>query len=159
MKKMYVTISMAAFSVVAHAQYISPEVIAASGQQFQNGQIQLEWTLGEVLTETESNGNNVLTQGFHQPELNITGIEDLSPGWELSVFPNPTSGDLNIQFASQDEMLHFNLNDLSGKQLYSSRSAQSFRMELHNLAPGTYFLSVRSHNGTLRKTYQILKTN
>jgi len=159
MKKMYVTISMAAFSVITHAQSVSPEVIATSGQQFQNGQLQLEWTLGEVVTETESNGNAVLTQGFHQPEIKITGLEDLSPDWAMSVFPNPTSGLLNVQFEPQTETLQFSIIDLGGKQVLSSRSSQSFQLHLEQLAPGSYFLNVRSQNGSLRKTYQILKTH
>lgn len=156
---MCITASMAAFSVIGHAQSVTPEVIATAGQQYQNGALQLEWTLGEVITESQSNGNETLTQGFHQPEMKVTGLEDFHTGLELSVFPNPSTGILHVAFDAQPRALHFALNDATGQTLIRRQATQGFELDLFSLAPGSYFLSVRSHNGTLYKTYQILKTN
>ncbi|MEL7163603.1 MAG: hypothetical protein AAFN92_22790 [Bacteroidota bacterium] len=52
------------------AQSVTPEVVAPAGTTFTNGTISLEWTLGEIMTETFT-GSVVLTQGFHQPFRNV----------------------------------------------------------------------------------------
>lgn len=57
-------------------QTISPEVIASAGDYFENGNGSLSWTLGELATETYSNGNITLTQGFQQSYMiNLSGID------------------------------------------------------------------------------------
>jgi len=58
------------------AQITSPEVISSSGAYFSNTSGSMSWTLGETVTETFSNGSNILTQGFQQPvSVSITGID------------------------------------------------------------------------------------
>lgn len=62
--------------VMMMAQSVSPEVVSASGDYFDNGNVSLSWTLGEIATETYSNGNVILTQGFQQPfGISIQGID------------------------------------------------------------------------------------
>ena len=57
------------------AQTASPQVVASSGDYYQGANASLSWTLGEIATETYSNGSNILTQGFQQPvSVSITGI-------------------------------------------------------------------------------------
>lgn len=53
------------------AQSVSPEVISSSGDYFEGSNGSLSWTLGEIATETFSNGNNILTQGFQQPNMGL----------------------------------------------------------------------------------------
>ncbi|MCB0807326.1 MAG: hypothetical protein KDC05_16140 [Bacteroidales bacterium] len=62
--------------VILFSQQISPSVISSAGEEYSNGNISLSWTLGELATETLSNGNNTLTQGFQQPfYMAIVGID------------------------------------------------------------------------------------
>ena len=69
-------ISQANNSIALTAQSVSPEVIASSGDYYKNENISLSWTLGEIATETYSNGSVILTQGFQQPvSVSITGID------------------------------------------------------------------------------------
>ncbi|RLD57998.1 MAG: hypothetical protein DRJ05_08780 [Bacteroidetes bacterium] len=57
------------------AQTTTPDVITSSGAYFSNTNGSLSWTLGELATETFSNGGNTLTQGFQQPvSVSITGV-------------------------------------------------------------------------------------
>jgi len=61
---------------VSFGQSVSPDVIATSGDYFQNANVSLSWTMGELITETFSNGNIALTQGFQQPlSITIHGID------------------------------------------------------------------------------------
>jgi hypothetical protein len=48
-------------------QTLSPRVIATAGNSFQNANIRLDWTLGELCTHTYMTGNTIITEGFHQP--------------------------------------------------------------------------------------------
>ena len=58
------------------AQSVSPEVVASAGNYFEGTGVSLSWTLGELATETFSNGSIILTQGFQQPIIiSIQGID------------------------------------------------------------------------------------
>jgi hypothetical protein len=50
-------------------------VISSSGDYFEGSNASISWTLGEIATETFTNGSVVLTQGFQQPyTIMIHGI-------------------------------------------------------------------------------------
>ena len=55
----------------ATAQQLSPSVIASAGGSFQSTEFSLDYTLGETFITTLSNGQNILTQGFHQPQAGV----------------------------------------------------------------------------------------
>lgn len=50
------------------AQTIARDVIGSAGGDLKNPQINIAWTIGEVVIETMHNGAFYLTQGFHQPQ-------------------------------------------------------------------------------------------
>jgi hypothetical protein len=65
----------------------------------------------------------------------------------LSVFPNPTSGLLNIQLNGTYMMDEYTLRDMTGKVLRSAKMSdpvQQTELDLHTLSPGIYLLQVRS---------------
>lgn len=77
-----------------------------------------------------------------------------SPGLEIvedkfaqafQVYPNPTSGTLNLQFETTQETLQLNLTDISGKQIarVNYTDVQSVEYDL-NQATGMYFLELVS---------------
>ena len=66
MKKISMIIIGGLLSVAVTAQSVSPEVIASSGDYYENSNGSLSWTLGEIATETYTAGNIILTQGFQQ---------------------------------------------------------------------------------------------
>ena len=70
MKKLNIITIAWLLSFTLAAQSLSPEVIASSGEYFESANNSISFTLGEIATETYSNGNNILTQGFQQPEIN-----------------------------------------------------------------------------------------
>jgi hypothetical protein len=71
MKKLLIFIPLMGLGFVLFGQSLNPEVIASSGDYFENTNASLGWTLGETVTESFANGNIFLTQGFQQP---VTGI-------------------------------------------------------------------------------------
>jgi hypothetical protein len=112
--------------VAGISQSVSPDVIATCGDFFSNASGQLQWTLGETITETYSSANNTITQGFHQPNYGIpTSIE--SPNVLIPIFyPNPFSYMFFIQFGQEQKNLvyDFSIYDSNGKK-YFRNAAQT----------------------------------
>jgi len=67
MKTLFTLIATWLTISVSFSQSVSPDVIATSGDHFQNTNVSVSWTLGELATETYSAGNVILIQGFQQP--------------------------------------------------------------------------------------------
>lgn len=131
--------------VAAHmmsAQHLSPEVVATAGESFSTNSLTLDWTLGEVMTETYS-GTIVLTQGFHQPALQTTSLEDLdSHVGTVTVYPNPTTDRISIQ-TEKTGVLQAVLWDMSGRVvLQATTSATNTELDLSELPDGIYLLNL-----------------
>ena len=67
MRNLLSSLILAIASCTLSAQSVTPEVVASAGETFSNSSLTLEWTLGEIVTETFV-GTIVLTQGFHSPK-------------------------------------------------------------------------------------------
>jgi len=132
------------------AQSLSPEVIASAGETFTGTQVSLEWTVGELSTESYV-GNIVLTQGFHQPTVKSTSIRDFASSLgEIKVLPNPTTGILHIR-REKGEALHMVLLDMKGSTLLRKTAAFSHStLDLSQLLPGIYVLRMSDGNGTVK---------
>lgn len=60
---------MLTLSINICAQTLSPSVLATTGGSSTGSE--LSWTVGETFIETFTGGNNILTLGFQQPELQL----------------------------------------------------------------------------------------
>lgn len=75
----------------------------------------------------------------------------------LEVFPNPTSGIVNIRFLSTDvNAAHFTVTDLSGKVVFTGDEQGSLGMvqttlDAGSLSSGVYFLNIRKGNATTNR--------
>ena len=114
-----VVIIICFFGTTVHAQ----EVIATAGSHGETASGSLNWTVGEPLIETLSDGTSTLTQGFQQSKLTVTAIGDMKvPGIELSVYPNPTKDFITIEVKTGKQIeLMLNLIDLNGKLLLQKK--------------------------------------
>ncbi len=75
MKTLTLSLLVLLFPFLLMSQSVSPEVISSSGDYFEGSNASISWTLGEIATETYSNGSVILTQGFQQPySVAIHGI-------------------------------------------------------------------------------------
>ncbi len=76
MKTKILTIVFFATIILCHSQTIDRDVVASSGDYFEGPNSSISWTLGEIATETLTDGNFILTQGFQQPYgIVIHGID------------------------------------------------------------------------------------
>ena len=98
---------MMLLNVSMKAQTLSPTVISSSGGFYSAGNTTLSFTVAEMtMVQTFMQPNNMLTQGFQQPELisDTTGvIESIKPSEEVLIYPNPTNGQFNVSYYANIE--------------------------------------------------------
>lgn len=77
MRKFCLWIALIAAVVDASAQEISRKVVASVGGTMSNGVNTVTFTIGETMIHTFTSSNNILTQGFQQPDELIAPPLDL----------------------------------------------------------------------------------
>ncbi|MBX7051111.1 MAG: T9SS type A sorting domain-containing protein [Flavobacteriales bacterium] len=139
------------------AQNVDQFLVASGGGSNET----LEWSVGEMVITTQTNTNQILTQGFHQTLLTITAIDEMA-GNEMNflIYPNPFRSTILIQQLNGSfQPLRFTLTDLSGQLILSeSLRSASDEFNLESLASGIYFLNVHNADSSVR-TFRIVKQN
>lgn len=136
-------------------------VTATSGGQGSVGSMNVNYSIGEAFVTTYQNGNSILTQGFHQPYFTVTEVEENFPSGALTVFPNPTSSILQIQFEQVNlDNLVIYLSDITGKLIKISKvDAQVWTTDLTDLGSGYYLLTVTDEKKHKHNSFKIYKSN
>ena len=162
MKKLITILMAMVISIALTAQSISPEVVASAGDYYENGNGSLSWTLGEIATETYSNGSVILTQGFQQSTYSITFIEEKQNNdFNISVYPNPTSDYINIEFDIKNKSdVLIQLCDINGRILLNetiNSTENNKQYDFNIFSTGMYFLRISSEKDNYSETYKIQK--
>ncbi|MDX9696726.1 MAG: T9SS type A sorting domain-containing protein, partial [Bacteroidales bacterium] len=79
----------------------------------------------------------------------VSSVNDIMPG-EVSVFPNPSQGIINIRFEERKENIQINVYDVIGKSVFTKTLPQIENIEiidLTNQPKGLYFVSIKSGDG------------
>lgn len=144
------------FSLLTTVTVSAQEVIATQGESYSNASANIDFTIGEVVINTGTDGTNDLTQGFHQTNWNFLGVEDFAPNYEAIIYPNPTEDVLNIK-TSSFENVTYTLYDAQGKLvLQDILSEEQTPIQVSQLAPGSYSLMLNSETQKL-KTFKLIK--
>lgn len=134
------------------------EVVSTQGDSYSNANGSIDFTIGEVVINTGTDGTNDITQGFHQTNWNFVGLEDHAPNYEAIIFPNPTSEILNIR-TSTFENVTYTLYDAQGKLVVQDKLfAEQTTIQVSQLAPGSYSLTLNNETQNL-KTFKLVKTH
>jgi trimeric autotransporter adhesin len=83
-----------------------------------------------------------------------TGIEQVSNGLNVSVYPNPATENITVQIDGADGTNQFTLFNTVGQQIKQEYSNEkTTTIPVGNLSPGIYFLKILNQNGeiTVRK--------
>jgi hypothetical protein len=152
------------FTAVSQAQSIAPSVVSSGGDFFSNSQGMIAWTVGEPMTETYSSASNFVTQGFHQPLDSITSIGEPGIPVNASVYPNPTTDFVNIQFGEDVSGLFvIDVYNALGQRMqteqFSASASGRTQINLSGYATGVYFIQVRAVNGKANTTFKITKNS
>ena len=149
-------ITFVLFSLLTTISASAQEVIATQGESYSNASAIIDFTIGEVIINTGTDGTNDLTQGFHQTNWNFLGMEDYAPNYQATIFPNPTEDVLNIK-TSTFENVTYTLYDAQGKLVMRNiLSAEETPIQVNQLAPGSYSLTLNNETQNL-KTFKLVK--
>ena len=105
-----------------NAQEISNKVISSAGNDFNQLNGNIGFTLGETVIDTYSSTENQLTQGFHQSYFIVSTVQPLKDEYPfLSIYPNPTSDLLNIEFKNPNSKGYIvKVYNTDGKELQTT---------------------------------------
>jgi hypothetical protein len=147
-------------SFAGFSQSKTLELIPASADEFSNSEISLSWTIGEGIIETFSNESLTLTQGFLQPNLKVTALNDIEQNaFEVRVYPNPTPDLLNFEYdLDKEQGILVQLYDLSGKVLYSKSfhsASCNESIDMKGFSSSLFILKISSLSGDFIETYKI----
>lgn len=146
------------FSLFAATSVSAQEVISTQGESYSNTSANINFTIGEVIINTGTDGTNDITQGFHQTNWNFLGLEDFAPNYEVTIFPNPTQNVLNIKTSSYENVT-YTLYDAQGKLVMQNLlSSEQTPIQVSQLASGSYSLTLSNPQQQL-KTYKLIKTH
>lgn len=153
MKKQTLFVGFFILSVILNAQ----EVISVQGDSYDNGTNRLDYTIGETVIETVSNGTNEMTQGFHQTFLTVTNIEDLAVDFLVNVFPNPTAKFITLTVEKYEDLtLYF--YDVTGKLLKQAVLTQrETHLNVSEFPKGNYLLTLTHEGNKKLKTFKLIK--
>ena len=167
MKILYLVLSGLFFCQTGFAQSIDRQIISTTGNYLDTGTIKISLTVGEVVIQTGYHGSLIVTQGFHQPDTNISmSLESLTrEELDVSAFPNPTLNDVILDFKGcQETNLAINIFNSAGQQmtdLIPARIENNDRQTIsfNGMKAGNYFILIRSSDGKSSKVFKVQKMN
>ncbi len=84
---------------------------------------------------------------------NATSITDYTSGTDITVYPNPSNG--IVQVSANHSIDHLSVHDYTGKKLFSANpNTSKHTFDLSNLANGTYMLTIGVND--LSKNYKLI---
>jgi hypothetical protein len=165
MKKLILAIILfSSFHVLA--QTLDPEgIFSSSGNHNVSDYAQMSWTLGDNQTRMYKNTDLVLTQGFLQSRIIVTGIPELLDinRMNFKLYPNPVSDILYIQKEKNvPENTSIELFSMDGKLILQKNFKVESDIEEINFAGlenGIYLLEIFSRKNKFKYTYKVVLQN
>jgi hypothetical protein len=154
MKRLFILITIYLFSQAVYAQFTDPLVFASSGGEIQNQNININFTIGEVITETYSSEYYSCTNGFNQPLY----IETVTEGAFFAA-PNPVKDLLYIRGPQEEIPLSVKFTDINGRKTCADLTlefiSEKLPLDVSFLPDGIFLLELQQ--GNLHQTFKIVK--
>ena len=146
------------FSLFATISVTAQEVLSPQGDSYSNSSGNIDLTIGEVIINTGTDGINDINQGFHQTNWNFIEVEDHSPSYEATIFPNPSLDVLTIR-TSMFENVTYVFYDAQGNLIFQDKlSAEQTPIQVSQLVPGSYSLTLSKETQNL-KIFKLIKSH
>ncbi len=148
------------------AQDITPFTVVTAGQTDAAASApSMDWTLGEIILEPLDTavGTAFITSGFLQPRVTITAVrEDVSDDIQVSLFPNPTAGQLHLRFdLPEARKLTLALHASDGRLIWREDlyiQTGSLQRDVRQLPAGAYVLTIaQGHHKT--RSFNLIKVH
>ena len=86
--------------------------------------------------------------------MNSASVEEVEKNdWQLQIFPNPTTANLNLVFDyPAKESLQLKVHDIMGRQVFANKldavgGRNTASLDLSPLPTGTYLVSIKGEQG------------
>ncbi len=146
------------FLILFPSIFFTQQVISAQGGTFSNPSTNIDFTIGEIVIHTVSDGTNELTQGFHQTNWSFLGVEDFLEEIQIKLYPNPASEVLIVN-TSEFKDLSFEMHNAEGKIVLKGELVdQKTEINVLYISPGNYTLTFLN-NSQICKSFKLLKSN
>lgn len=149
-----------AFLVLSSVVF-SQELLSTSGGSASNSEVQVSWSVGELMIETFVHPQIILTQGFQQSGYTISSIyEEDNIDFYIQAFPNPVKDRLTINWGEYSQEVEMRVYDAAGNiknVIDMPSSIQSTEFDMSKFGVGTYLFCIFNKDGKLLKTVQIIK--
>ena len=100
---------------------------------------QYDWD--EINGEWESQSYTYL---YYSPvSINDITLEEQN---QVQVFPNPTTGYIQIKLPEKIQEADIQLFDMQGRTVLKTKLSQAFNLNINNLKPGVYIIKIKSGN-------------
>lgn len=144
------------------SQYQVHQLISSSGGFYENTDFSVSWSVGEIVTETLSNENTILTQGFQQSFSDPVSIKDDKnniDGSYLKIYPNPAHNFLTIRIKTAEGENYpnqYQLYNSSGKRIHSSEiEFPETIIDVQTYMSGIYILKLYNSESQYNETHKI----
>lgn len=118
-----------------------------SFELFQGNPINISPTSTTIYTLTGTDGNGCSSKITITQSVNECTSLAENVFANVSIFPNPTSGEITFQLNESTEKT-LDVTDISGKILLTTTSSQpAVKLDMTQFANGVYFVKVKSENG------------
>lgn len=96
-------------------------------------------------------------QMINTPANEVSEVELENVEFDAQLFPNPTTGNVNISLTNEVTSIHVIISEISGKKLQELNfsNTQSAQLNLSGYAQGTYLITVVTEEGSVTK--QLMK--
>ena len=146
------------FSLLSIVSASAQQVVSTQGDSYSNSSGSIDFTIGEVIISTGTDGTNDITQGFHQTNWNFVDVITHEPSYEASIYPNPTEELLYIR-TSNFENVGYTLYDARGRLVDQGTLLDIVTpIRVHRLAPGAYSITLNDHEQKL-KTFKLIRSH
>lgn len=141
------------FSYLVEGQTISSSVVASQGDYFNSSDMEVSWTIGEVVTETYNDQNTYFTQGFEQPFIIQPDIDSS----QIIIFPNPSSSHVKLILQKTDSYI-YKCYDLLGNIIFSGEFfGIQTEFDVSSLKEAMYVFVIQNQSGDIVHQKKLIK--
>lgn len=137
------------------------KAIVFSAGEISDADFSVSYSIGQISQETAQGTEGFLNQGVQQPFDIFSAVLDVPEFANINViaYPNPTISFVNLSISNLEIVdASYYLFDLQGKVLKNSQiNSLETIIEMGNYPVSTYFLKVQKSNGSILKTFKIIK--
>lgn len=129
-------------------QVIDHDVIVSAGEEFKTESLVLNWTLGEIVTETYYSESITLSNGFLQAHSLVSAIEDVLEINPLKVYPNPVCDILVLETTIENQT--YQIIDGKGTVVrLGIVDSFPFELDFTGIPSGVYILKIDQHKSQM----------